>query len=122
MSDRIFVRGLQLHAFHGVGEDERRLGQHFLLDLTLELDLAGASRSDKLADTVSYADVVAVAEAAFRAQPFSLIEAAAAVVADAILARFARIERLEVSVHKPNAPIPAIFADCGVTIARARHG
>lgn len=122
MTDTIFVRGLLLHAFHGVGEDERRVGQNFLLDLTLELDLAAASRSDRLADTVSYADVVAVAGAAFRAQPFRLIEAAAAVVADAILARFPKVERIEVCVHKPSAPIAAIFADCGVTITRGRDG
>jgi len=122
MTDRIFVRGLLLHAFHGVGENERRLGQHFLLDLGLELDLTAAARSDKLADTVSYAEVVAVASAAFRAKPFRLIEAAAGVVADAILERFPKIETVEVSVHKPNAPIAAIFADCGVTLTRTRHG
>lgn len=122
MTDTIFVRGLLLHAFHGVGEDERQLGQHFLLDLTLELDLASAARSDKLADTVSYAEVVAVASAAFRAEPFRLIEAAAGVVAEAILARFPRVQAIAVSVHKPDAPMAAIFADCGVTMTRSRRG
>lgn len=122
MTDTIFVRGLRLHAFHGVGDDERRLGQHFLLDLTLELDLASAAASDKLADTVSYAEVIAVASAAFCGESFRLIEAAAGVVAQAILARFPRVERLAVAVHKPNAPITAVFSDCGVTICRARDG
>lgn len=122
MTDTIFVRGLALHAFHGVGEEEQRVGQNFVLDLTLELDLGAAARSDKLADTVSYADVVAVASAAFRAEPLRLIEAAGERVADALLACFPRIERLQVTVHKPDAPIPAVFADCGVTLTRARRG
>ena len=122
MTDTIFVRGLLLHAFHGVGEDERRLGQHFTLDVRLELDLRKAAGSDKLADTVSYAEVVDVASAAFRAQPFRLIEAAAGAVADALLRRFPRIARIEVCVHKPDAPIAAIFSDCGVTVSRGRDG
>ena len=122
MSDRIFIQGLTLHAHHGVGDDEGRIGQQFLLDLTLELDLSAASHSDKLADTISYADVVDVASAAFRTKRFRLVEAAGGAVADAVLAKFPRIRALTVTVHKPHAPIAAVFADVGVTLKRTRDG
>ena len=59
MNDHIFVTGLALHAFHGVMKHEGTVGQTFKLDLALAIDLGGASRSDKLADTVSYDQVVA---------------------------------------------------------------
>jgi dihydroneopterin aldolase len=121
MTDTIFVTGLVLHAHHGVGEDEGRIGQQFLLDLAIDFDLSKAAHSDKLVDTISYADVVDVASAAFRARRYRLVEAAAGAVADALLASFARIERLSVTVHKPHAPIAAVFGDVGVTLHRSRH-
>ncbi|BAT61279.1 putative dihydroneopterin aldolase [Variibacter gotjawalensis] len=120
MTDKIFLHGLTVHANHGVGEDERRIGQQFMLDLTLDLDLDAAVASDKLADTISYADVADVATKAFRAQHHRLVEAAGGAVADAILAAFPRVERLTVTVHKPHAPIAAVFADVGVTLTRTR--
>jgi 7,8-dihydroneopterin aldolase/epimerase/oxygenase len=122
MSDSIFVTGLVLHAHHGVGDDEGRIGQQFLVDLVLDLDLAAAAGSDKLVDTVNYAELVDTVTAAFRAKRYRLVEAAAGAVADAVLAAFPRVARLQVTVHKPHAPIAAVFADVGVTLARARHG
>jgi dihydroneopterin aldolase len=122
MSDRIFVTGLVLHAHHGVGDDERRVGQQFLVDLALDLDLAAAAGSDKLADTVNYTELVETASAAFRAKRHRLVEAAAGAIADAVLAAFPRVTRLQVTVHKPHAPIAAVFADVGVTLVRSRRG
>ena len=90
MTDRVFVTGLALHAFHGVMEHEATVGQTFKLDLALDIDLAPASRSDKLADTVGYDQVVDVASKAFCAKRHRLVEAAAGAVADAILAAFAQ--------------------------------
>ncbi len=120
MSDTIFIERLVVHANHGVGDDERRIGQQFLLDLKLDLDLSAAGDSDKLVDTVSYADIIEVATEAFRGTHYRLVEAAATAVADAILDAFPRVEGLSVTVHKPHAPIAAVFADVGVTLTRSR--
>ncbi|HVY59274.1 MAG TPA: dihydroneopterin aldolase [Xanthobacteraceae bacterium] len=120
MSDRVFVTGLQIHAHHGVMAHEAKVGQQFVLDIELTLDLRDASRSDKLADTVSYSAIVEAAVTAFTARSYRLVEAAAGAVADAILSAFPRIESLQVTVHKPHAPIAAIFGDAGVTITRRR--
>lgn len=122
MRDMIFIHGLSLHAYHGVMPYEGKVGQTFTVDLTLDIDLSVAARSDKVADTVSYDEVVAVAGDAFTAQKFRLIEAAAGKVADAILNKFRPVRAVEVTIHKPHAPIAATFSDVGVTLIRTRNG
>jgi dihydroneopterin aldolase len=122
MSDAVFVSGLLIHAHHGVMEHESKVGQRFVLDLELALDLKDAARSDKLVDTVSYAAIVETASRAFTAQSYRLVEAAAGAVADALLAGFATVSSVRVTVRKPHAPIAAIFADVGVTLLRSRDG
>jgi dihydroneopterin aldolase len=121
MSDTVFVSGLALHAYHGVMQHEADVGQTFTLDLVLDIDLAEASRSDKLAHTVGYDQVVDVAAQVFCEQRYRLIEAAAGAVADAVLVRFAQVTAVRVTVHKPHAPIAATFADVGVTLTRTRR-
>ena len=76
MSDAIFVNGLVLHAYHGVMPHEGKVGQPFVLDLVLDIDLAEASRTDKLKDTVSYELLVKTASEAFCARRYRLVEAA----------------------------------------------
>jgi len=120
MSDRIFIKGLSLHAYHGVMAYEAKVGQTFTIDMTLEIDLSAAAHSDKVMDTVSYDKVVECASDVFCAQRYRLIEAAAGVVADAVLAQFPRVNSMEVTIHKPHAPIVATFSDVGVTLLRRR--
>ena len=122
MNDAIFITGLLIHARHGVMDHEEKVGQRFAIDLELTLDLAPAGRSDKLADTVSYASIVEVATRAFITRNYRLVEAAAGAVAEAVLTAFPRIASARVTVHKPHAPIAAIFTDVGVTVLRQRHG
>ncbi len=121
MTDRIFIKGLALHAYHGVMPHEAKVGQTFTLDLDVDIDLSDAARSDKVGDTVSYAQVATCASEAFGAQRFRLIEAAAGSVADAVLAKFPRVCSIAVTIHKPHAPIAATFSDVGVIILRSRQ-
>jgi dihydroneopterin aldolase len=120
MTDRIFINGLSLHAFHGIMAHEAKVGQSFTIDFELEIDLSAAARSDKVVDTVSYDKVVECASEAFSTQRFRLIEAAAGKLADAVLAKFPRVSSVKVTIHKPHAPIAAIFSDVGVTLMRTR--
>jgi 7,8-dihydroneopterin aldolase/epimerase/oxygenase len=121
MTDTIFIKGLVIHARHGVMDHETEVGQRFVVDLELLSDLTESSRSDHLSDTVSYASVVTTAVAAFKNTNYKLLERAAGAVADAILAAFPRIRSVKVTVHKPHAPIAAIFEDVGVVLTRSRH-
>lgn len=120
MTDSIFITGLALHAFHGVMPHEGKVGQSFKLDILLDIDLTEASRSDRLAHTVSYDQVAEVASEAFCAERYRLIEAAAGAVIDALLREFPRVMRVRITIHKPHAPIAATFDDVGVVITRSR--
>jgi 7,8-dihydroneopterin aldolase/epimerase/oxygenase len=122
MSDHIFVTGLLVHAHHGVMPHEEEVGQRFVIDLELTVDLSRAGTSDKLADTVSYSSIVDTATRAFTGKSFKLVETAAAITAEALLAGFPKLSAVRVTVHKPHAPIAAIFNDVGVSILRQRHG
>ena len=115
------VERLALHARHGVNPEERALGQHFFLDLVATVDAGDAPASDEIDDSVNYAALIEAAGNAFTAKAFNLIEAAAAAVADDLLRRFAKIETLAVTVHKPSAPVKAHVADISATIERRRH-
>ncbi len=120
MSDTIFVTGLTIHAHHGVMRHETEVGQQFVIDLELAIELAEAGASDKLVDTASYASIVEAATRAFTSRSFRLVEAAAQAIADEVLGAFPRVASVQVTVHKPHAPIAAIFDDVGVTIRRTR--
>jgi dihydroneopterin aldolase len=102
-------------------EHEGTVGQTFRLDIVLDVDLSAASRTDKLAHTVGYDQIVNVASLAFCTRRHRLVEAAAGAVAEAVLGRFPQVSRVQVTVHKPHAPIAAAFADVGVTIVRDRE-
>lgn len=122
MSDSVFVNGLVLHAYHGVMPHEGKVGQSFILDLVLDIDLVNAAKSDKLADTVSYDAVVNVVSRTFTGKRYRLVEAAAGAVADAVLQNFPRIGTVRITVRKPHAPVAAVFTDVGVILVRSRRG
>ena len=116
----IFLKGLTVHAYHGVMPHEGKVGQRFVIDLELTTDLEASAASDRLADTVSYAAVAEEAQRAFTARKFKLVEAAAGAVAQAMLDRFPRVQEIRVTVHKPQAPIAAVFDDVEVVLTRRR--
>jgi 7,8-dihydroneopterin aldolase/epimerase/oxygenase len=121
MSGAIFVNGLVLHAYHGVMPHEAKVGQPFVLDLMLDIDLGEASHTDTLKHTVSYEQLVKTASDAFGARRYRLVEAAGGAVADAVLDRYPLVKSVRVTVRKPHAPIAATFDDVGVIITRARR-
>ena len=121
MTDTIFITGVVIHARHGVMEHETEVGQRFVIDLELYTDLSESSRTDRLSDTVSYSNVVATATSAFKTTNYKLLERAAGAVADDILSTFPSVRAVKVTVHKPHAPIAAIFDDVGVVLTRSRH-
>ena len=120
MSDRVFVKDLQVFARHGLLPEETRLGQRFAVDLTAHLDLRPAGESDAYAQTVGYDALARLALEVLTARNYALIEAAAEAVAQAVLTRLPAVQRVEVEIRKPGAPIDAVFAHVGVAIERSR--
>ena len=117
--DRIRLEGLRARAHHGVFAHEREQGQEFVIDVTVWLPLGAAAAHDALAQTVHYGELAEAVVAAVERQPVDLIETVAERAADTALA-FERVRRVEVTVHKPEAPISVPFADVSVTIERER--
>lgn len=120
MTDRIELSGLKVRGNHGVFADERSDGQDFVVDITVWMDLSAAAASDALADTYDYG-VLAQRAADIVAGPArDLIETVAAEIAEDVLGD-ERVVTVEVTVHKPHAPIPLTFADVAVVARRSRR-
>ncbi len=117
--DRIQLRGLTVFGRHGVLAAERAEGQAFVVDAVLHVDTRRAAVSDDLADTVDYGTLAVRLADAVRDDPVDLLETLAARLADICLAD-PRVAAADVTVHKPQAPIPEVFADVGVTVHRRR--
>lgn len=117
--DRIVLAGLRGSGRHGIFAFEREGGQEFVVDVALTVDLGAAAASDDLADTVDYGDLAQQLLAVVEGEPVRLLETLAARLADVCLAQ-PRVERVEVTVHKPEAPVPAVFDDVAVTVIRDR--
>jgi len=117
--DRVTLRGLKARGHHGVFEHERESGQTFVVDLVLGLDTAPAAAGDDLGLTVHYGVVAEEVVAVVSGEPVDLIETLAQRIADTCLGHEV-VQEVEVTVHKPDAPITVPFDDVTVTIARRR--
>lgn len=121
MSDRVFVRGLSLHAFHGVHAEEKRLGQKFILDIDCALDLSACAATDDYSKAICYDALCKLAEEVSNEGPFDLIETLGHLVAERILARFPTVTEARVVVRKPSAPLAAALDHVGVEMTRRRR-
>ena len=119
--DEIRLDGMEFYGYHGCLAEERERGQVFYVDAVLALDLFEAGRHDALAATVNYAEVYARVRAIVEGEPFHLIEAVAERIAADLLAAYAPLRRVAVTVHKPAAPIGGRFRDVSVHIVRERR-
>ncbi|WP_418606114.1 dihydroneopterin aldolase [Georgenia sp. SUBG003] len=118
--DRIRLVGVRARGHHGVHEHERREGQEFAADVVLHLDTRAAGRADDLARTVSYADVAQDVVAVLGGEPVDLVETLAGRIADAALAR-PGVRAVDVTVHKPQAPLTVPFDDVQVSVLGERE-
>lgn len=119
MRDHIRLTGICGTGFHGVLPAERASGQPFVVDLSLLVDVRQAASSDDLADTIDYSTVAAHALAIIEGEPVDLIETLAERIASDVLID-ARVEQVEVTVHKPEAPVGVAVTDVSVTVVRSR--
>lgn len=118
--DKIILSGLSFFAYHGVLEEEQRLGQKFQVDLELHLDLSPAGTSDELEKTVSYAEVHDVVEQVVTGTPRKLLEAVAEGISVKIFEKFQPVRAIRVIIKKPGAPIKGNFDFMAVEIFRER--
>jgi dihydroneopterin aldolase len=120
-TDRISLLGLRVFGRHGVLDHERRDGQEFVVDAVFWLDTRPAAAADDLDKTVDYAAVATRLAAIVSGEPVSLIETLADRLATACLATAEAAREVEITVHKPHAPLVQSFGDVTVTIRRSRR-
>ncbi|WP_328829057.1 dihydroneopterin aldolase [Nocardioides acrostichi] len=114
------MTGIECFGHHGVFAHEREQGQRFVIDLVIGFDTAPAAASDDLHDTVDYGSLVLAVKDAVERDPVDLVETLAERVTGVCLT-VPRVEWARVTVHKPDAPIPATFHDVALTICRTRE-
>ena len=118
--DKIILKGIQFHGYHGVAEAERQLGQKYEIDLELMTDLSAAGKTDDLTHTINYAQVVQLAIEIGTQRSFQLFEALAETIAVTILTQF-QIDEVRIVVKKLSPPIEPHLSHAGVEIHRKRN-
>jgi dihydroneopterin aldolase len=119
MADRVALRGIAGFGHHGVFPQEREKGQLFVVDVTCTLDLGPAATTDDLDQTLDYGVLAQQVVDDIERDPLDLIEALAGRIADHCLSD-PRVDSVEVTVHKPEAPMPVTVADVAVTLTRSK--
>jgi dihydroneopterin aldolase len=119
MVDRVALRGIAGYGHHGVFAHEREQGQRFVVDVSCSIDLGPAARSDDLQQTVDYGQLAKAIVADIERDPVDLIEALAERIATTCLGD-RRVAAVEVTVHKPDAPMEVEVADVAVTLTRSK--
>lgn len=112
----IRMKNCAFFARHGVLDEEETLGQRFYVDAALTVEPGRALVDDSIDDTVNYGVAFAVIEKIITGQRRFLIEALALEVARALTARFPQIKKAEITVRKPNAPVPGVLDYVEVTV------
>ena len=119
--DQITINNLEVFGNHGVYEEEKRLGQKFLVSVNLYLDLRPAGRNDEITETVNYGQVCRLINDHMREHSYQLIEAAAEHLASELLLTYKRVRGVRAEVKKPWAPIGLPLEAVSVTIERFWH-
>lgn len=117
--DTIRLNDLSVMGTHGVLESEHVEPQEFKVCVKITFDTSKAIASDDIKDTINYAEVADTIVAVVQGEHCDLIETLAQRIADALLTP--EMCDIEVTVHKPNAPIPHTFGDVSVTIFRTHE-
>jgi dihydroneopterin aldolase len=118
--DKIFINGIVLFARHGVHPEEAVLGQRFIFDVELLLDLRPAGQSDQLDQTVDYGAVMACISRVTEARRCRLLEALAEVIVQELFAAFPTVRAVRLRINKPSAPVPGMFSSMGIEVLRER--
>jgi dihydroneopterin aldolase len=118
--DKIYFNQMEFYGYHGVYPEENKLGQRFIVDLELYLDLHPAAKADDLEQTINYAEVYQLCRTILEDERFQLVETIGQRIAEAALRQFHLLDEILVRVTKPDPPIPGHYDSVAVEIRRGR--
>ncbi len=113
----IEISGLSLYTHHGVSEAEREIGQRLLLDLRLDVGETDATVTDRVEDTIDYAEVCQLVALVAQQRSYKTLERLCSAIADRLLSDF-ELEGVWVKASKPEPPIPLPVEDVSVEVWR----
>lgn len=116
--DKIFINDLEFIGYHGVFDEEKKLGQKFIICIELSVNLREAAKKDDLSKTVHYGLVAKTVEKIFFSKKYDLIETLAEEIAEKILLEYKLVEKIKVKIKKPWAPVGLILKDISIEIER----
>ena len=118
--DRIILEGIQLYGYHGANPEEKALGQAYVVDLEVELNLSRACASDCLKDTVSYTQLFRAVQEVIEGESRNLLEGLAQAIARKVLVQHP-VDAVRVRLKKPRPPIRgSVLGNASVEIYRTR--
>ncbi|WP_332633157.1 dihydroneopterin aldolase [Halalkalibacter flavus] len=118
--DKIYMNQLAFYGYHGVFQEENKLGQRFLVDLILNVDLKKAGTTDDLQTTINYGDAYKRVKDIVEGKPYRLVESVAEAIASDLLSAYEMLQEITVKVIKPDPPIPGHYHSVAVEITRSR--
>lgn len=116
MNQIVKLTGIEAIGYHGVLETERENGQRFIVDCELDVEITQAVLTDSIEHAVDYAAVAELINSEIVGEPVNLIETLANRIALNILQKFLLVRSVEITVHKPGAPIQVAFTNVSVTV------
>ncbi|MCA0151227.1 MULTISPECIES: dihydroneopterin aldolase [Rossellomorea] len=118
--DKILLNEMEFYGYHGVFQEENKLGQRFRVSVELHLDLRKSGQSDQLEDSVNYAEIYSITKSVVEGEPRNLVEAVAEDIASRILETFNAVKSCKITLIKPDPPIPGHYRSVAVEINRSR--
>ena len=118
--DSIIIKNLKIYAYHGVNDEEKIDGQNFFIDAVMFIDKRDAFKKDDINKTLSYSSAAKVIKKIVTEKKYDLIETVAEKIAEALFKTFDDLEKVEITVKKPEAPMKADFEYVAVKIIREK--
>jgi len=119
--DKIYIKNLEVFAYHGVFPEEKRNGQVFVISAILFTQLRDAGKTDDLTKTLDYGEISHVIKSFVISNQFNLIETVAELLAEHLLLEYPMLQRVQLEIKKPNAPIRLNLETVSVEIERGWH-
>jgi 7,8-dihydroneopterin aldolase/epimerase/oxygenase len=111
------ITGLSLYTQHGVSDAEREIGQRLVIDVAFELTDCDAMVTDRVEDTVDYAEVCEQVALAAQERSYKTLERLCAAIADRLMERYGA-DSVRVKAAKPEPPIPLPVDEVSVEVWR----
>lgn len=115
----ILLKKIRYYAYHGIAPQENLIGNEYVIDLKLKVDISKAARTDEVADTINYAEVHQVIKNEM-AIPSKLLEHVSGRIIQRLFAQFPCIEEIELRLSKRNPPMGADIESAGIELQCSR--